>query len=188
MLENPRRGRQARNFTTNASKILHLKSSSEQIFSRKLPLGAPAQCLAVVELQSSQLSTAVARRLKPYTCIFFSEHFLYNALKTFPVTQFRSSERRKLHFRESNFTNLPRGGGACSRTSWTTSSGTSKCYRKPCKRFASFFFFFNDNSHYILPFKLDQAPTKEVFNSGLIPRKFQAICQLSLVKHFHDIR
>ena len=41
MLENPRRGRQARNFTTNAPKIIDLKSSSEQIFSRKLPLGAP---------------------------------------------------------------------------------------------------------------------------------------------------
>ena len=41
MFENPRRGRQARNFTTNATKILDLKSSSEQIFSRKLPLGAP---------------------------------------------------------------------------------------------------------------------------------------------------
>ena len=41
MFENPRRGRQARNFTTNAPKIVDLKSSSEQIFSRKLPLGAP---------------------------------------------------------------------------------------------------------------------------------------------------
>ena len=41
MFENARRGRQARNFTTNAPKILDLKSSSEQIFSRKLPLGAP---------------------------------------------------------------------------------------------------------------------------------------------------
>ena len=41
MFENPRRGRQARNFTTNAPKILDLKSSSEQIFPRKLPLGAP---------------------------------------------------------------------------------------------------------------------------------------------------
>ena len=41
MFENPRRGRQARNFTTNAPKILDLKSSSEQIFSRKLLLGAP---------------------------------------------------------------------------------------------------------------------------------------------------
>ena len=42
MFENPRRGRQARNFTINVSKILVLKSSSEQIFYRKLPLGAPA--------------------------------------------------------------------------------------------------------------------------------------------------
>ena len=41
MFENPRRGRQARNFTTNAPKILDRKSSSEQIFSQKLPLGAP---------------------------------------------------------------------------------------------------------------------------------------------------
>ena len=32
MLENPRRGRQARYFTTNVPKILHLKPSSEQIF------------------------------------------------------------------------------------------------------------------------------------------------------------
>ena len=41
MFENPRRGRQARNFTTNVPKILVLKSSSKQIFSRKLPLGIP---------------------------------------------------------------------------------------------------------------------------------------------------
>ena len=41
MFENPRRGRQARNFTTNIPKILDLKSSSEQIFSRKLSLGTP---------------------------------------------------------------------------------------------------------------------------------------------------
>ena len=33
MFENPRRGRQARNFTTNVPKILDIKSSSEQIFS-----------------------------------------------------------------------------------------------------------------------------------------------------------
>ena len=42
MSENPRRGRQARNFTTNVPKILDLKSSSEQIFFRKFSLGAPA--------------------------------------------------------------------------------------------------------------------------------------------------
>ena len=35
MFENPRRGQQARNFTTNVPKILDLKSSSEQIFSKK---------------------------------------------------------------------------------------------------------------------------------------------------------
>ena len=43
MFENPRRGRQARNSTTNVPKILVLKSSPEQIFSRKLPLGAPVK-------------------------------------------------------------------------------------------------------------------------------------------------
>ena len=31
-VENPRRGRQARNLTTNVPKILDLKSSSEQMF------------------------------------------------------------------------------------------------------------------------------------------------------------
>ena len=40
MFENPRRGMQARNFATNVPKILDLKSSSEQIFFRKLSLGA----------------------------------------------------------------------------------------------------------------------------------------------------
>ena len=36
MFENPRRCRQARNFTTNVPKTLVLKSSFEQIFSEKL--------------------------------------------------------------------------------------------------------------------------------------------------------
>ena len=40
MFENPRRGRQARHFTTNVPKIVDLKSSSEQDFCRKLTLGA----------------------------------------------------------------------------------------------------------------------------------------------------
>ena len=40
MFQNPRRGMQARNFTTNVSKILDLKSFPEDIF-RKLTLGAP---------------------------------------------------------------------------------------------------------------------------------------------------
>ena len=41
MFENPRRYRQARNFTENDPKILDLKSSSEQIIFRKLSLGVP---------------------------------------------------------------------------------------------------------------------------------------------------
>ena len=45
MFENPRRGKQARNFVTNVPKILDLKSSSEQIFSRKLSLGVPADSI-----------------------------------------------------------------------------------------------------------------------------------------------
>ena len=49
MFKNPRRGRQTRNFTTNVPKILVLKSSSEQIFSRKLPLGAPDNILIKVK-------------------------------------------------------------------------------------------------------------------------------------------
>ena len=52
MFENPRRGRQARNFTTNVPKILDLKSSSEQIFFRKLSLGAP-ECSCLLDLKKA---------------------------------------------------------------------------------------------------------------------------------------
>ena len=55
LFENPRRGMQARNFTTNVPKILDLKSSSEQIFSRKLSLGAPDQSLKVVRERKSSV-------------------------------------------------------------------------------------------------------------------------------------
>ena len=42
MFENPSRGRQARYFTTNVSKILDLKSSSEQIrYFPKIDVGCP---------------------------------------------------------------------------------------------------------------------------------------------------
>ena len=58
MFENPRRGRQARNCTTNVPKILDLKSSSEQIFFRKLSLGAPAnnylRCLLRSKISAAQ--------------------------------------------------------------------------------------------------------------------------------------
>ena len=68
MFENPRRGRQAINFTTNAPKILDLKSSSEQIFSencRWVPLvvimeneiRAASKHVPVVQKMSIALST-----------------------------------------------------------------------------------------------------------------------------------
>ena len=71
MFENPRRGRQARNFTTNAPKILDLKSSSEQIFSRKLPLGAPEFWVQTMYYEVIQVSkvikiSAMTKRLPPY--------------------------------------------------------------------------------------------------------------------------
>ena len=43
--ENPRRGRQARNFSESDPKILDLKSSFEQIIFRKLSLGAPVHLI-----------------------------------------------------------------------------------------------------------------------------------------------
>ena len=65
MFENPRRGRQARNFTTNVPKILDLKSSSEQIFSRKLSLGAPEMWITI--------SFAVTCMLRSTTTQFVTE-------------------------------------------------------------------------------------------------------------------
>ena len=57
MFENPRRGRQARNFTENDPKILDLKSSSEQIIFRKLSLGAPELDLGnLITVNSSPLT------------------------------------------------------------------------------------------------------------------------------------
>ena len=72
MFENPRRGRQARNFTTNVSKILDLKSSSEQIFFRKLSLGAPEIWAYFYPLKTPawEAMRCTARR-------YFSSLFLY---------------------------------------------------------------------------------------------------------------
>ena len=61
LFENPRRGMEARNFTTNVLKILDLKSSSEQIFFRKLSLGAP-DCQVKINLWSGGLSSLFVSR------------------------------------------------------------------------------------------------------------------------------
>ena len=63
LFENPRRGMQARNFTTNVPKILDLKSSSEQIFPRKLSLGAP-ELWGIAE---NLLQQAVTHSFQPST-------------------------------------------------------------------------------------------------------------------------
>ena len=54
MFQNPRRGRQARNFTTNVPKILDLKSSSEKIFFQKLTLDA----LESIDISHVRFNTA----------------------------------------------------------------------------------------------------------------------------------
>ena len=72
MLENPKRGRQARNFTTNGPKILDLKSSSEQIFSRKLPLGAPGE----ITYNNFEISLVVFM-LNITTNLIYNKSYLY---------------------------------------------------------------------------------------------------------------
>ena len=68
MSENPRRGRQARNFTTNVPKILDLKSSSEQIFFRKLSLGAPVTLLLTKISCPSCFQSEKSKALKSCSC------------------------------------------------------------------------------------------------------------------------
>ena len=66
MFENPRRGKQARNFTTNVPKILDLKSSSAQIFSENQALGAHEIPIPFCRLHKPQPNT---EQLAP--CITF---------------------------------------------------------------------------------------------------------------------
>ena len=57
MFENPRRDRQARNFTINVPKILDLKSSSEQIFSENCRW-VPLSNVSVTEMKEPIVSRA----------------------------------------------------------------------------------------------------------------------------------
>ena len=70
MFENPRRGKQARNFTTNVPKILDLKSSSEQIFSRKLSLGAPELSLRNFVIATGNPNPVLANKRISYLPVF----------------------------------------------------------------------------------------------------------------------
>ena len=63
MFENPRRGRQAKNFTINVPKILDLKSSSEQIFFPKLSLGAPEAEFLIILISHSIFTASMCTLL-----------------------------------------------------------------------------------------------------------------------------
>ena len=75
LLENPRRGMQARNFTTNVPKILDLKSSSEQIFSRKLSLGAPETSVTIGVQVKSAKNTALLSQQSSCKCTSSTENY-----------------------------------------------------------------------------------------------------------------
>ena len=60
MFENPRRGRQAKNFTTNVPKILDHKSSSEQIFSENCRW-VPPICAAHITSKCTACSYCMAK-------------------------------------------------------------------------------------------------------------------------------
>ena len=79
MFENPRRSRQARNFTTNVPKILALKSSSEQIFFRKLPLGAPVK--RFIEALVSYASVATQLYIMIFNFVGLSLLFLLSGTR-----------------------------------------------------------------------------------------------------------
>ena len=83
MLENARRSRQARNFATNVPKILDLRSSSEQIFFRKLSLGpTDTNDRAFVEIA---FKTAADQGIGFYAPIFVRTSLFFAA--PFPMRQ-----------------------------------------------------------------------------------------------------
>ena len=80
MFENPRRGRQARNLTTNVPRIVDLKSSSEKIFSencRWVPL-------ADFHMKATRIIFVVSLRGRNYR---FSELLLGHLLNTYMLWQ-----------------------------------------------------------------------------------------------------
>ena len=119
MFENPRRGRQARNFTTNVPKILVLKSSSEQIFSRKLPLGAPVLRTYWAVYDICRVQTADCRLQMSYTA-YRAPRFIRVLLTKYSVSRarrdtsyndpYRQAPPRKWYFLQpSNFVYLKWG-------------------------------------------------------------------------------
>ena len=97
MFENPRRGRQAINFTTNVSKILDLKSSSEQIFFRKLSLGAPE-----VMVQASTMRRPKSRETVVYQIVYDDEPKPVDCEGSWDTLYHVTSDGEEAVFLESN--------------------------------------------------------------------------------------
>ena len=103
MFENPRRGRQARNFTKNFPKILDLKSSSEQIFSencRWVPLIKYGGEFLFVHPLVVLLYYWLARKLPlfcwPRMCrIKVKKNFKYNFEKKMKLQDYNAQELLK---------------------------------------------------------------------------------------------
>ena len=106
MFENPRRGRQARNFTTNVPKIVDRKSSFEQIFSENCRW-APLKCLTIVVKRCHNNSVTHEapvsrsrcflnpRHLNPFSTVFLlSGSVTINAIKF----SFLSSSRESIQY------------------------------------------------------------------------------------------
>ena len=77
MFENPTRGRQARNFTTNLPKVLDLKSSSEQIFSKKLTLGAP-EIIIIIHIKKNNKAGQIATKKGVLKYVKFSHFSIFH--------------------------------------------------------------------------------------------------------------
>ena len=120
MFENPRRSRQARNFPTNVPKILDLKSSSEQIFFRKLPLGAPEKWIGhCFSCRSGEKCTEAINRPSEKVVLSFPIRMFQTEISVLFVKPFLKYQ----------FQAFARGLPAIGKHDSTIKSGTHKIYR-----------------------------------------------------------
>ena len=96
MFENPRRGRQARNFTKNVPKILDLKSSCEQIFSENWRWVA----LALSRLWGSSRDFLLSKKGHPWVFPTISPWCPVEASKKFQIFVSASFRVCKTHLRQ----------------------------------------------------------------------------------------
>ena len=124
MFENPRRGRQARNFTTNVPKIVDRKSSLEQIFSENCRW-APLKCLTIVVKRchnncvtheapvSRSRCFLNPRHLNPFSTVFL----LSGSVTINAIFSFLSSRRESIQYGPGGAVMESQGKGAPPRPS-----------------------------------------------------------------------